>query len=302
MKRLIFYALALAGCCWVILFVSSSPSVLFKAPANSYFDQEVRAIDLNRPFDFAGEALPMDNFDVAQRLDKELHISAFQHSSMILNLKRAHAMFPIIEPILREQGVPDDFKYLAVAESNLSNATSPAGAKGVWQFMEGTAEQLGLVVDEEVDMRYHLEKSTVAACRFIKGLYTKYGNWSLAAAAYNQGGGRLNNDLAEQKMKSYYDLNLNPETSRYIFRIVSIKDIMQNPEAYGYFLEEAQLYPPMDKYAEVAVTGAVPSWADFAIAHGMSYRMLKVYNPWITGKSLTNKAMKTYLVRVPEKG
>lgn len=302
MKALTLYTIVLSGFLALALFTASAPGMLTKAPANNYMNQEVRAIDINRPFSFAGEALPMDNFDVVQRLDKEIHVNAFLHASMILNIKKANSLFPTIEKILAEQGVPDDFKYLAVAESNLSNATSPAGAKGIWQFMKGTAEQMGLEVNDEVDERYHLEKSTEAACRFLKGLYAKHGNWSLVAAAYNQGGGRLSADLAEQKMKNYYDLNLNAETSRYVFRIVSIKDILQNPEAYGFFVSKEQLYPPMDDYVNIAIEGAVPSWADFAIGNGISYRMLKVYNPWITGASLTNKAKKTYLVRVPKKG
>jgi hypothetical protein len=302
MKALTLYTIVLSCFLALALFIASSPTVLTKAPANNYMDQDVRAIDINRPFSFAGEALPMDNFDVAQRLDKELHINAFLHASMILNIKRANSLFPTIEKILAEQGLPDDFKYLAVAESNLTNATSSAGAKGIWQFMKGTAQQMGLEVNDEIDERFHLEKSTEAACKFLKNLYKKHGSWSLVAAAYNQGGGRLTSDMEIQKMTNYYDLNFNLETSRYLFRIVSIKDIMENPEAYGFYVKKEQLYPPMDEYVNIAVEGPVPSWADFAINNGISYRMLKVYNPWILGAVLTNKAKKTYLVRVPKKG
>lgn len=271
--------------------------------AGTYLTQQIKSVDLNRQFDFSGELLPMENFDVQQRLDRELLINAYTHSTTLMNIKKANAMFPAIEHILAENGVPDDFKYLAVAESNLGNgAVSRTGAKGIWQFMEGTAKEFDLEVNDEIDERMNLEKATVAACAFIKQLKDRYGSWTMAAAAYNMGAGGLNRDVNSQKNSTYYDLNLNSETSRYVFRIVAIKDILQHPEAYGFFVDNDHLYAPLDDYVSLQVDGPIPSWADFAISNGVTYRMLKLYNPWITGSSLTNKAKKTYLVRIPKKG
>jgi hypothetical protein len=262
--------------------------------------QIVEAIPLDKPFSFAGESVPMENFDIRERLDLELLRNAYWHSNTILSIKRAKRFFPTMERILAEQGIPDDFKYLAVAESNLSNAVSPAGAKGIWQFMKGTGKEYGLEVDNEVDERYHLEKATYAACKYLKSLKKKFGSWTMAAAAYNVGGNKLNKESALQRSESYYDLNLNQETARYVFRILAIKEILSDHKAYGFMIEESEKYQPLDQYNEVKINGAVANWGDFAKENGVSYRMLKVYNPWLITSSLTNKGKTTYTIRLPK--
>lgn len=268
----------------------------FSAP-----DQVVRSINLDKDFDFCGEKFPMDNWDVRQRLDAELLRNVYFHSQTILAVKRANALFPIIEPILKEEGAPDDLKYLAVAESALSNAASPAGARGVWQFMKAAAGEYGLEVNDEIDERYHLEKATHAACKYMKNERATLGSWVFAAAAYNGGHGRIATEKAAQRAETFFDLNLAAdETMRYPFRIVAIKEVMQNPEAYEYVIEKDHLYPPLTQYRTMTVNGPVASWGDFAVQNGTTYRMLKLYNPWLVGSKLTNKLGKTYEIRLPK--
>ncbi|MBU6340888.1 MAG: lytic transglycosylase domain-containing protein, partial [Bacteroidetes bacterium] len=262
-------------------------------------EQRVRSLDLNKKFSFCGENFPTDNFDVHQRLDAELLRNVYFHSQTILAIERAHAIFPIIEPILKEEGVPEDLKYLAVAESALSNAVSPVGARGVWQFMKSAAEEYGLEVNDEVDERYHLEKSTHAACKFLKAQKDKLGTWVLASAAYNGGPERIMQEMSKQRAKSFFDLNLAAdETMRYPFRIMAIKEVMEHPEDYEYFIDSEHMYAPLTDYKVVKITGSVPSWGEFAQVQGTSYRMLKLYNPWLIDGKLTNKAGKTYEIRV----
>lgn len=264
-------------------------------------EQVVRSINLDKDFNFCGEKFPMDNFDVRQRLDAELLRNVYYHSQTILAIKRAHALFPVIEPILKEEGVPADLKYLAVAESTLSNAISPAGASGVWQFMKSAAAEYNLEVNSEVDERYHLEKATRAACKYLRQQKEKLGSWVLAAAAYNGGPGRIAQEKAKQRANTFFDMNLAAdETMRYPFRIVAIKEVMENPEDYEYAIEKDHLYEPITQYRTVLVSGPVESWGDFAAQNGTSYRMLKLYNPWLVDGKLTNKAGKTYEIRLPK--
>lgn len=291
----ILLALALTGILMLSFKGNEGGGAGFPAPP-----QTIRSINLNKDYDFCGEKFPMDNFDVRQRLDAELLRNVYFHSATILAIKRANALFPVIEPILKEEGVPEDLKYLAVAESNLSNAVSPAGARGVWQFMKSAADQYGLEVNDEVDERYHLEKSTRAACRYLRRQKEQLGSWVLAAAAYNGGPARISTEMQNQRARSFFDLNLAAdETMRYPFRIVALKEVMQNPEYYEYRIERDHLYDPLPPFKVVKVDGPVESWADFAAEHGVSYRMFKLYNPWLISNKLTNKARKTYEVRVP---
>ena len=263
-------------------------------------EQIVRSINLDKDFDFCGEKFPMDNWDVRQRLDAELLRNVYFHSQTILVIQRANAIFPIIEPILKSKGAPEDLKYLAVAESALSNVVSPAGAKGVWQFMKGTALQYGLEVNEEIDERYDLEKSTLAAIKYLQSEKEKLGSWVLAAAAYNGGPGRIAQEKATQRANNFFEMNLAAEeTMRYPFRIVAIKEVMSNSGEYEYVVEKEHLYPPLAAFKTIEVKGAVANWGDFAREHGTNYRMLKLYNPWLMDSKLTNKTGKTYRVRVP---
>lgn len=306
-KALQLYTLLLASFLTIIFFASyySGEAAAGRLDAEreeaSALAQVIKPIDLNRPFDFAGEALPMDNFDVRERLDRELLINTYWHSTTMLHLKNMYKYFPVFEKILAANDIPDDFKYLAVAESSLRNAVSPAGAKGIWQFVKGTGAYYGLEINEEVDERYHTEKATEAACKYIKDYKKKFGNWTLAAAAYNMGGPRLSKELTAQHANNYYDLNLNEETSRYVFRLVATKEVMRKPAEFGFYLEEKDGYPPLKDYEIVEVSSTIESLANFAAKHQISYRMLKVYNPWLISTKLTNKTGKTYQIKIPKK-
>ena len=302
-KALNYYTLAMAAFLTIAIFASYSGK-LGEEPNKSGKDtsipQVIKAVDLNKPFDFAGERLPMDNFDVAERLDRELLVNTYWHSNTVLNIKNAYKYFPVIERILRENGVPEDFKYLAVAESSLRNEVSPAGARGIWQFMNGTAEQYGLETNREVDERYHLEKSTQAACKLLKDYYRRLNSWTLTAAAYNAGLSRITREMEEQRALDYFDLNLNAETSRYVFRLVAIKEILSHPQDFGFYLDNEERYPPLENYRAVKVDSTIENLGDFAREQGTTYRMLKVYNPWLLDSKLPNRSGKTYEIKVPK--
>ena len=260
--------------------------------------QNIRSIELNKVYDFAGEAVPVNDFDALERLDRELGVNSYYHSSTLLNIKNANRYFPTIERILAENGIPDDFKYLAVAESGLRNVSSPAGAKGYWQFLKSVGQQYKLEINGAIDERYHLEKSTKAACNMLQDYYKKFGSWTTVAAAYNMGIGRTGRMLGEQNAQSYYDLNVNEETSRYVFRIIAIKEILSDPAKFGFYVDNDQLYQPLD-FVNVEVTKTIPNLADFAIKYGTTYRHLKVYNPWLINGSLPNSSKRTYQIRIP---
>jgi membrane-bound lytic murein transglycosylase D len=261
--------------------------------------QNVRSVNLNKEFFFGGERVPLENFDIRERLEREVMVNSYWHSSTAMNIKMANRFFEIIEPILEEEGVPEDFKYLAVAESNLRNVTSPAGAKGIWQFLAATGRSYGLEINSEVDERYHLEKSTRAAARYIRDYYQQFGSWTLAAAAYNMGGPRLHRELENQRADGYYDLNLFEETNRYVFRIIAFKEIIENPALYGFYIGEDEKYFPLTEVELVNVESPISNLGDFALEHNISYRMLKVYNPWLITNSLRNVAGKNYQIAVP---
>lgn len=248
-----------------------------------------------------GEKVPLENFEVYERLDRELVVNTYWHSSTILALKRAARWFPVIEPILKKNDVPVDFKYLAVAESNLENVVSPAGATGFWQFIKSAATEYGLEVNDEVDERYNVEKSTEAACKYIKDAYSKFGSWTMAAAAYNAGMNGISKWSSIQKTNNYYNLTLGIETSRYIARVAAIKIIMENPQKYGYYLEENDFYKPL-KFTEVILDSSVTDFADYAISLGINYKTLKLFNPWLRDSSLKNKNRKKYTIKIPQEG
>ncbi len=250
---------------------------------------------------FAGEKVPLEDFDVKESLDNEMLANAFWHSQMIRFLKRAHRYFPVIEPILKKNNIPDDFKYLAVAESGLVNVVSPAKATGFWQFMNKTGKEYDLVINKEVDERYHLEKSTQAACDYLNEAYRKFGNWTLVAASYNMGMGGVSRRLAEQKVDSYYDLLLNAETTRYVYRIVAIKTIVENPINYGFRLRPIDLYSPIPYTTEVC-DSTIDDLRQWSIDKGINYKILKLMNPWLRKSYLKNIEKNTYQIKLPEKG
>jgi membrane-bound lytic murein transglycosylase D len=250
---------------------------------------------------FAGEKMPLDNFDTRESLERELITTAYRHSSTILIIKRSKRYFPVIEKILQQFNIPDDFKYLAVAESDLSNAISPAGATGFWQIMTATGKEEGMEINGEVDERYHIEKSTGFACEYFLKSYNKYGSWTLAAASYNSGRNAIDDQIEIQKENDYYDLLLNDETARYIFRVVAYKLIINNPEEYGFDIKSDEYYPVL-KYTEVKVDSSISDFSRFAKNFGTNYKMLKFLNPWLRKPYLTNKAGKEYLIKIPEQG
>lgn len=258
-------------------------------------------MDLPKELSFAGERVPMDQFDVYEALDREVLSNAYFHSQTLRLIKMANRYFPVIEPILKEQGIPDDFKYLAVAESGLANVVSPANAVGFWQIRKGTAGDYGLEINSEIDERYHLEKSTVVACKYLKESFGKYENWTLAAASYNIGRRGIDREMTRQKNENYYDLLLNEETARYIFRILALKLILEEPADYGFQLSKKDLYDPIP-YINVELSGAVIDFADFAIEHETNYKMLKYLNPWLRDNKLSNKEGLTYIIKIPESG
>jgi hypothetical protein len=261
----------------------------------------VFSLDMPSNLEFAGEKAPMEQLDILENLDRELLVNTYWQSQTLLFIKRANRYFPEIEPILKKNGVPDDFKYLAVAESGLTNVVSPSEAVGFWQLLEGTAKDYGLEVNDEVDERYNLAKSTEVACKYLNESHLKYTNWTLTAASYNVGRKGVDKQVDRQKEYNYYDLLLGEETERYIFRILSYKLILQNPEKYGFYVKENHLYPQIPYY-EVSVEGPVPDFADFAKRYGISYKILKWMNPWLRDSFLTNASGKTYYIRIPKTG
>ena len=249
--------------------------------------------------DFCGEQTPLDIVDVRERFDRELLINANMHSSTLLIIKRANRAFPIIEPILKKYDIPDDFKYLAVIESALLNATSPAGAKGVWQFMPETAREKGLEVSETVDERYHLEKSTEAACKYLLNAKAKFGSWTLAAASYNGGMQGISKQTEFQKVDNYYDLLLVEETSRYVFRILALKEIMKAPQDFGFDIQSTDLYNPID-IKKIEIDSTINDLAVFAKNQNINYKTLKFHNPWLRDKKLSNPTRKKYVIDLPK--
>ena len=267
------------------------------------FPQGYRIISPVFPSDleFAGERVPVENFEVYERIDREIIVNTYFHSSSIISIKKANRWFPVIEPILERNGIPDDFKYLMIAESGASNSTSSAGAVGFWQFIEGSALKYGLEVNDEVDERYNVEKSTEAACRYLREAYTLFGSWTVAAASYNMGIPGMTNQLDRQKTNNYYNLVLSEETLRYIARIIALKEVMNNPAKYGFLINEDDLYNELP-YEEVVVTGSIPNLADWAIDRGINYKILKLYNPWLRDNVLMNRSGKSYTIKIPEMG
>ena len=245
-----------------------------------------------------GEPVPLQNFGVREALDRELVVNTYRHSSTILYLKRASRWFPLIEPILEEEGVPADFKYLAVIESGLSQVVSPSGASGFWQFMKRTAPEYGLEVSSTVDERYHVEKATRAACAYLKDAHAKFGSWVLAAASYNMGRAGVANALASQHVTTYWDLHLNSETARYVYRLLALREVMDRPEGYGFHLGKSDVYAPLESRI-VEVSKSIPSLTEFALGEGTTLRELKAINPWMRSSSLSVPSGKTYQVRIP---
>lgn len=264
-------------------------------------DYNVYALPLPKKMDFAGEPVPLQNPDIRQRMDRELLVNTYWQSNGLLLIKRAHKYFPIIEPILKKNGVPDDFKYLAVAESGLQQIVSPAGATGFWQLMKGSGKELGLEINANVDERYNIEKATQAACDYLKESKNKFGSWTLAAAAYNAGNRGISHQQERQDVHDYYDLLLGIETSRYVFRIIALKEILSHPYKYGFNYSSKDLYHLVPTHT-VKIDTAVSDFARFAKHFNINYKILKIHNTWLREAHLNNKSHKVYAIKIPDEG
>jgi hypothetical protein len=251
--------------------------------------------------EFSGEKIPTENSEVYERMEREFLSNTYWHSATILAIKRANRWFPLIEPILKKNNIPDDFKYLSIAESNLENVISPAGATGFWQFMKPAGEKYGLEINSQVDERYDVEKSTEAACKYLKDSYDMFDSWIVAAASYNMGQDGIKEQQARQKAKNYFNLVLNSETSRFVARIVSLKYILQNPEKHGFDIKSEDKYKTIE-YSEVMLDSSVADLADYATSLGINYFILKMYNPWLRDNYLSNKSKKSYAIKIPKEG
>ncbi len=292
----------------IVVTISFFAIYSFSNPANEndtnrYLEKNYKIVPPQVPenLTFAGEPVPIKDFDVFERVERELIVNKFWHSSSILWLKRASRWFPVIEPILEKNGVPEDFKYLAMIESNLSNVISPAGATGFWQFLKSTGRRYGLEINGEVDERYHIEKSTKAACDYLKDSYEKYGSWTMAAASYNMGKNGVENQMERQAAKNYWNLILNEETSRYVPRIIAAKELFKDPEKFGFHIPEDTRYKEIP-FKYVTVNSRVVDFAAFAKKYGINYKILKEFNPWLRENYLTNRHKKEYKIKIPLEG
>lgn len=285
------------------LFIFSKTNDESDEVRNTKIQNEYRIYSLNIPdsFNFCNELVPLHNQDIKERFDKELLVNTYYQSQTLLYCKRIARWFPVIEPILKEAGIPEDFKFLCVIESGLTNAVSPAGAKGFWQFMNSTGKEYGLEINSEVDERYHVEKSTLAATKYLKDAYDKFGSWTLAAASYNMGMVGLERAMKRQKVNNYYDLLLNTETSRYVFRILAVKEILENQEKYGFHVREKDKYPPL-KFKTENLSTSVQDFADYANKRKINYKILKLFNPWLRESYLKNSDGNTYSIKIPTEG
>lgn len=262
---------------------------------------QISAIDIPEDLNFAGEAVPQNDPEIMERVDREFLVNTYWQSNALLLIKRANKYFPVIEPILAKNGIPDDFKYLAVAESGLQNVVSHAGATGFWQIMKGTGREYGLEVNDNVDERYHLEKSTQVACEYLNKWKKRFGTWTMTGAAYNAGPGGIQKYIGIQKVDDYYDLLLGQETGRYIFRILAIKEILSHPDKYGFQFDKEDLYEDVPTFS-VDVVEPVADWADFADTYEINYKILKRHNPWLREPHLNNASKKKYTIKIPNKG
>lgn len=301
MRIIAFSSVALCICVSASMLMGHSAIDTEKHSAKSEVPYCVTPPTVPSKVTFAGQEVEMKRYDHRERMDRELMSFTYMHSSTMLSIKRANRFFPIIEPILKENGVPDDFKYLAVIESTLNTlARSPAGAAGMWQFMQTTGREYGLEVNSNIDERYHVEKATRAACKYLKDAYQKYNNWLCVAAAYNGGQGRITSELKKQRASQAADLWLTEETSRYMFRLLAAKTIFSNPQRYGFLLKKEHLYPTIP-YNEVTINTEIEDLAQFALDNGITYAQLKDANPWLRDTFLQNKSKRTYKLKIPKK-
>lgn len=276
---------------------SNTPQVKSADYVNSNY--QFFGLNIPKNLNFAGEKVPQNDFSIKESLDRELLTNSVWQSNALLIFKRANRWFPVIEPILKKHGVPDDFKYIALVESRLTNAVSPRGATGFWQLIEPTARNYGLEINEHVDERYNVEKSTEAACIYFKEAHNRFGNWTLAAASYNLGMGGIESKLSAQEADNYYDLMLNEETGRYIYRVLALKTILQNPKNFGVNIRKKDLYHRVPT-TTMKVDSTITDLTRFAINNGYNLKVLIMFNPWLKGNTLPNPEGKTYYLQFPK--
>jgi membrane-bound lytic murein transglycosylase D len=269
-------------------------------PKNTSDSYKIKALKLPPNLNLAGERVPLEQVDIKERMDRELLVNTYWQSNGLLLIKRANKYFPILEPLLKKYGLPDDFKYLCVAESALIDETSSAGAAGFWHFMKGTGKEFGLEINKNVDERYDIEKSTKVAADYLKKSYERFGSWTLAAAAYNAGNARVSRSLKAQGVTSYYDALLPDETERYVLRIIALKEVLSNPKKYGFIFDENDLYT-LQKTRTVKVDTIITNIALFAKKFDTNYKELKLHNPWLRQNKLNNKSRKMYEIKIPVK-
>lgn len=301
-RSLLAFGLLIGAYSIVQLFnYSSSTNGDEDADHQRYFNNSYKIFSLNLPEDlnFAGEKVPLEKLDVRENLDRELLVNTYWQSSSILHHKRANRWFPVIEPILAEEGVPEDLKYIALIESGLTNVVSPAGATGFWQFMRETGKEYDLEIRTGIDERYNVELSTKAACAYLKAAKEHFGSWTLAAASYNMGMNGLDKQLARQKTDNYFDLLLNAETGRYVYRAIALKEILNNSSKYGFHLREKDLYPAYSYYT-IEIDSSVANLVDLAFAYDTDYKTLKLLNPWLRDSYLENPRSKKYTIKLPD--
>jgi len=303
-KRIIFIFALIAFAAFEGFYYSRKPEKsTLDIEYQKAFQQSNKIFSLVLPdkAEFAGEEAPLGLYYVRESLDRELMVNTYWHSSTLLMLKKSNRYFHIIIPILKKNGIPEDFKYLALIESGLSNVQSQAGAAGFWQFIPGTAKHYGLEITDQVDERYHIEKATEAACKLLRNSYNKFGNWTLAAAAYNVGESRIEKELERQNANTYYDLYLPDETMRYVYRIIALKLLYEHPTEYGYYVRKKDLYPPIPTY-NITIDSGINNLPLFAKSLNINYRLLKDFNPWLRSDKLTNPGKKKYVLTIPQKG
>jgi len=269
-----------------------------KSDVNTSETYQIRALKIPSELKFAGEHVPIEKADIKERIDRELLVNTYWQSNGLLLFKRTNKYFPIIEPILEKNGIPNDFKYLAVIESGLQNVTSPAGARGFWQIMKATGKENGLEINTNVDERYHLEKATQVACDYLNAAKKRFGSWTLAAAAYNAGNAGIAKKIETQKVSNYYELLLADETQRYVPRMVALKEILSNPEKYGFIFETEDLYK-LKTTKIIEVDTVITNIAQFSKDLGINYKVLKLHNPWLRENKLNNKSRKLYQLKIP---
>jgi len=284
------------------IFSYSTTPVTDDEKYGEYFREKYKIFSVNIPNDlnFSGEQVPLQDFEVRERIDREFLINTYWQSQTLLLAKRANRWFPVITPILKRNGIPEDFKYLMAVESGFTHGVSTKGAAGFWQFIPSTAEAYGLLINDEIDERYHVEKSTQAACRFLNESFKQFKNWTIVAASYNLGTNGMQRQLDKQKVSSYYDLLLNEETGRYIFRVLALKEILSRPDHYGFVVRKKDLYPSVPS-TEITVDSTICDLTLFAEQQGLNYKLLKYFNPWLRSDKLTNPDAKKFRIRIPHK-